>query len=402
MRQLTSEQIEYAVGRLARLIEQRGIKQKELEGVSGVDQSTISKILSHSINDPSSDNLAKLFQGLGLKLTDILNESECLPEKILGYLATPLTGLSSEAQRELTRLVREVRTIAADSRFAQPPFEIYWPGDHTHPEHHPNLCAEQVYVLDRSRASTQDFVVLFCAERSYGVGQENEIATQAGVPAIRLIPDKGISRMMLGSFIRAIDVPYTGTLATGIQINQENLAKAFQEVRRLHFRHRALYRGLFTGGFGDRLKRLIDDRCGSDYRQLADELGIGHRYLLSLMNEPFNVSNPSGRLLMRLAARLGERVAFLLGESEEQDPVWVESNESWGKWMEGGEDIDGTIAYRLRKKWRSDYLLARREQLSTASFRNPAKLMKVEDWKREYRRVSKGRSGPGSGQRSLV
>src|SRR5437016_8998669 len=110
MRQLTSEQIEYAVGRLARLIEQRGIKQKELEGVSGVDQSTISKILSHSINDPSSDNLAKLFQGLGLKLTDILNEAECLPEKILGYLATPLTGLSAEAQRELTRFVQQVRT----------------------------------------------------------------------------------------------------------------------------------------------------------------------------------------------------------------------------------------------------------------------------------------------------
>lgn len=401
MRELTSEQVEYAVGRLARLIEQRGWKQKELEAASGVDQSTISKILSHTI-DPSSDNLAKLFQGLGLKLTDILNESECLPDKILGYLATPLTGLHPEAQRELKRLVQQVRSIASDPRFAQPPFEIYWPGDHTHPEEHPNLRAEQVYVLDRSRTSTQDFVVLLCAERSYGVGQENEIATQAGVPAIRLIPDKGMSRMMLGSFICAIDVPYTGNLATGIHINQEDLTQAFQEVRRLHFRHRALYRGLGIVGFGDRLKRLIDDRCGSDYRQLADELGIRHTYLLSLINEPFSVSNPSGRLLVRIAARLGERVAFLLGESEEQDPVWVESNESWGKWMEEGEDIDGTIAYRLRKKWRTEYLLARREQLSTASFRNSAKLMKVEDWEREYRKVSKGRSGPGSGQRSLV
>jgi transcriptional regulator with XRE-family HTH domain len=259
-------------------------------------------------------------------------------------------------------------------------------------------------VLDRARASTQDFVVLLCAERSYGVGQENEIATQAGVPAIRLIPNKGMSRMMLGSFLCGIDLAYSGTLATGIHIEQEQLAKALQEVRRIHFRHLALYRGLSaaTLGFGDRLKRLIDDRCGVDYRQLADELGIKHTYLLSLMNEPFNISNPSGRLLMRLAHRLGERVAYLLGESEEQDSLWVQSNESWGKWMEEGEDIDGAIAYRLRKKWRSDYLLARREQLSTASYRNPTKLMKAEDWEREYRKVSKGRSGPGSGQQRLV
>src|SRR6266852_3732892 len=47
---------------------------------------------------------------------------------------------------------------------------------------------------------------------SYGVGQENEIATQAGIPAVRLIPQRGVSRMMLGSFVRAINVRYEGTL----------------------------------------------------------------------------------------------------------------------------------------------------------------------------------------------
>jgi len=43
-------------------------------------------------------------------------------------------------------------------------------------------------------------LVIFCGEPSYGVGQENEIATQAGTPAIRLVPPK-MSRMMEGSFM---------------------------------------------------------------------------------------------------------------------------------------------------------------------------------------------------------
>lgn len=41
-----------------------------------------------------------------------------------------------------------------------------------------------MYLIDRSRASTFHFLVILCGAPSYGVGQENEIATQAGVPAI--------------------------------------------------------------------------------------------------------------------------------------------------------------------------------------------------------------------------
>jgi hypothetical protein len=335
---------------------------------------------------------------LSLKLTDILTEAECLPEKISGYLATPLTGLSDDSHRQVANVVQQVRLLAADARFNHPPFDIYWPGDYTHPQHHANLRADQVYVTDRSRASTQDFVILFCAEKSYGIGQENEIATQAGVPAIRLIPSSGISRMMLGSFLKAVDVPYGGSLQAGIVLDSEKLLVALQEMRRIHFRHQALYRGLNTTTFGARLKVLIDDRCGTDYRQLADELGISLTYLLTLMNEPFAVSNPSGRLLIRIASRLGERVAYLLGESDEMDPVWTESNAAWQRWIEGSTGIDAGIAFQLRKKWRNDYYLRRREQqLSTASYRSTAKLMKEKDWEDEYKKVSGGRTVGTSG-----
>src|SRR5258708_6553779 len=100
MKELTNEQVEYAVGRLVRLVENRGYTQKQLEEVSGVNQSTISKILSsrQGLGDkykPSEETLAKLFKAIGLKLGDILNESDRLAGELLGYLATPLTGLST-------------------------------------------------------------------------------------------------------------------------------------------------------------------------------------------------------------------------------------------------------------------------------------------------------------------
>ena len=65
-----------------------------------------------------------------------------------------------------------------------------------------------------SRASNHDFVIIFCGSPSYGVGQENDIATQAGLPAIRIAP-KGVSRMMLGSFIKSFQVNYDGRLKAG-------------------------------------------------------------------------------------------------------------------------------------------------------------------------------------------
>src|SRR5262245_60417420 len=138
MTELTQEQVEYAVGRLVRLLESRGFTQTQLEGLSGVNQSTISKILSarsESGGDkytPSEDTLTKLFKALGLKLSDILNESDRMGAEILGYMATPLTGLSDAADAEVRKVVKLVKAISAEDQFASPGFDIYWPGDYTH------------------------------------------------------------------------------------------------------------------------------------------------------------------------------------------------------------------------------------------------------------------------------
>jgi len=397
MKDLTKEQLEYAVGRFVSLYQSREIKQTELERSSGVTQSTISKIVSRFQENgeryvPGTETLQKLFQALGFRLADILHESDEFADEISGYLATPLTGLSESEDAEVRRVVDSIRAIAAEVEFAAPKFEVYWPGDHTHPKQHADVSASQVYVTDRSRASTHDFIILFCGAPSFGVGQENEIATQAGVPAIRLVP-AGLSRMMLGSFIRAIDIPYTGSLNTGIVFDFEKLRSALKDICHMYFRNRAFYLGLNGDQFGKRLRKLIDERCNGNDSHFADDICISLSYLHKLISEPFSVSNPSSRLLKRMAHRLGERVGYLLGEAEEADPTWIQSHAAWRSWIDNTKGLDAGIALRIRDEWRHEYAMLRRDQQNMASFRKPTSLMREIDWDKKYQQVRSKRKG---------
>jgi hypothetical protein len=352
---------------------------------------------------PTEDALAKLFEGLGYNLYDIVSAPGSLPEKLLGYLATPLTALRENAHAALRTVVDDVRTIAADQAFDSLPFHIYWPGDHTHPVEHRNVPAHKVYLTDRSRASTHDFIILLCAEASYGVGQENEIATQAGIPAIRLIPAQSVSRMILGSFVRAINVSYQGSLESSITIPGNDFLQALQEIRKICVRHRAFYHDLDGEIFGIRLKELIADRCGGDYILFADDVGITREYLHVLMGEPLSVSNPGAILLGRIAARLCTNVGYLLGESEITDPIFLESNANWVKWAYSSSGADLSMGLHLRDKWCNDFQarVCAHGEASVASFRSELKVMEVKDWDELYQRMAKNKGGKSQIQRNM-
>jgi transcriptional regulator with XRE-family HTH domain len=383
MKELSNEQTEYAVTRLQRMVESRGLTQPELSALSKVSQSAISKIFARNII-PSTEQLTKLFQALGLKLHDVL-ELDAEPEYLYGYLATPLTGIASDPPLDsaLRSVVQKIKEVAADPEFKNPPFDLYWPGDHTHPTNNADIPAAAVYLTDRSLASTNDFVLMFCGSPSFGVGQENEIATQAGIPIIRMIPGN-VSRMLSGSFAEATNIRYVGSLKDGIQFDEGALKGALQQIRVTYYHHRALYRSLNGRDFGERLRRLIDDRVG-DHRQFAKDLGIGLSYLVALLGEQLTVANPSTRLLKRMAARLDVSVSYLLGEVAETDPVWLESHNTLRSWVEKDRGLSAAIVMEVRDEWRKQYRL-NRPQASVASFRNKTtQAMREVDWDRMYK-----------------
>ncbi len=291
----------------------------------------------------------------------------------------------------------EIKSLVGADEFNDPRFDLYWPGDHTHPRNNPGITPSQVYLTDRSRASTYDFIILLCASPSYGVGQENEIATQAGLSGIRLVP-RSISRMMRGSFINSKDIEYQGSLAAGIEFPQTELLDALRAIRRTHFRRQAFYKSLNGHDFGERLRKLINER-GSDYEKFADDVGINLSYLHALMQEPFNVSNPSVKLLKRIAALLGESVAYLVGESERADPVWISSQASFREWVESNPDVPAGEALRMRDHWRDEYRLSKTQPISV-SFRRPTEPMSVAGWDHLYKQTH-GKGGRGGAIASL-
>ena len=194
MNKLTSEQLSFAISLLVRTMENRDIKQTALALLTGIKQPTISKYINREIS-PSIEHLELLFDKLGLRLANVLADRDAGKQELRGYLATPLTGLTANADAEVRNVVAQLKQIAQIARSNDLPFELYWPGDHTHPMTHSSVTAKDVYLVDRSRAATYDFIVLFCASPSYGVGQENEIACQACTPAIRLVPKQGLSQL---------------------------------------------------------------------------------------------------------------------------------------------------------------------------------------------------------------
>jgi transcriptional regulator with XRE-family HTH domain len=319
---------------------------------------------------------------VGLNIADLLHSPDASPQELLGYLATPLTGLSDELDEKLRILVKRIKELAGAEEFVDPRHNLYWPGDYTHPKRNPGFLPTQVYRIDRSRASAFDFVVLLCLAGSFGVGQENEIATQAGIPAIRLLP-KGVSRMMSGSFLRAVDIFHSGSLATGIVFDEDAFLEALRSIKRTHFRHRALYRGVNGNDFKDRLRKLVNDRSGG-YRDFAEDLGVHESYVAAMMEEPFTVSNPSARLLERMAVLLGVSVGYLLGETIDSDPVCIESTATWRAWVNKTPKLETGVVLKIRDDWQNQHLLERRQPPSLVSHRQVRAPMTEADWEKMY------------------
>src|ERR1700722_7084666 len=397
MRGLKTEEIAYATGRLEAYMASRGLNQSELAELSGVEQSTISKIL-HRKQEPSLENLQRLFEGLGLQFTDVLRAAtDLVPRTLQGYLATPLTGLSDKQDASVRSIVRTVRQCCEAKEFSNPPINVYWPGEHSHPKSNPNFKSSTVYLIDRSRASTSHFLVILCGTASYGVGQENEIATQAGVPAIRLVNSQ-VSRMMMGSFEKNFDVDYTGALKEGLFFDQDEFVRAVQAIVKLHFRHSALYSSMNGNDFGPRLRKLVDERA-LDNKTFAEELGVSLDYVQVMMEEPLAVSNPSARLLKRMSILLGESVGFLLGEKQQDDAIYRESKESFNAWTrEADESVDARTANEIFDHWKTDYF-ARKVESSPISLRAEVRPMGIVDWDEMFRHAKTNK--PNSKQRLM-
>ena len=192
------------------------------------------------------------------------------------YLATALTGLPDSERERIFALCRRLRSLCAEHGVV-----LYLPFDHTDPVAHADVPNAVVYERDRKQVVTSDLILMLCTGASYGVGQENEIAAENGVPVAYLVQNGcKVSRMLLGSDTRKVEIRYDGIDDLELQL-REFLAGTVPALRERRDKL-GVPEPLRIGS------RILDLRERSDVsrKTIADLIGVDEQCLKRIEEDP--------------------------------------------------------------------------------------------------------------------
>jgi len=233
--------------------------------------------------------------------------------------------------------------------------ELYLPHKHSDPEHDADLAPETVHILDRLQVTASSFVIACGDIPSLGVGQELEIASQAGIPVIAYKHIRTrTSRMFLGSPILCEDTlrglsPQEDSEKV---IEYETEQDLFPRLRkRIQFLLDYLDKCVMPSRsrdhfatFAERLDYFLEQNSHLNTRELAARMGVPGTFVASFLKSPERLrehflagmpatvdrlenikatgydfdrfTNPSLTVIRKLATALNLSVAELIGLSE--------------------------------------------------------------------------------------
>jgi len=307
-----------------------------------------------------------------------------LPEQsvthLRAYLATALTGLPDLERERVFALCRDLRTLCGNHGVA-----LYLPFDHTDPIAHADVPASLVYERDRNQVVTSDFVLMLCTSASYGVGQENEIAADHGVPVAYLVQNGSkASRMLLGSDTRKAIIQYDNTQNLLPQV-ESFLSGTVPALRERHTK-------LGTPeplGLG---RRLSDLRTRSDVsrKTIADLVGCDEQWLTRLEENAAEENGLTVGRLRAIATFLSVDIAYiLLGATHGLDERMRRSLDHL-KTVARDEDM----SFKDYEDLWALYLQDTRTKIGFVAATRNASVINKEQWRDWYRRMVSKRAGP--------
>jgi 2'-deoxynucleoside 5'-phosphate N-hydrolase len=109
------------------------------------------------------------------------------------YLSGALTGVPNID--ELKKFYEAVANLCESLGH-----EVYVPHLHSDPDKHAHISSKAVYSMDRKQVLASELVIAWAGRPSFGVGQEIEIASAAGIDVVLLSEaDQPVSRMTRGN-----------------------------------------------------------------------------------------------------------------------------------------------------------------------------------------------------------
>ncbi len=124
----------------------------------------------------------------------VLRQRDAAPLRLNAYLASGLTGLSSDDRANLVRVSEAIEKVCRGLDI-----DLFQPRLVTDPMDHPDVSAEEVFASDRERVLCSDLVIHVADYPSTGSGEELDFASGALVPIVIVAHgDARVSRMVTG------------------------------------------------------------------------------------------------------------------------------------------------------------------------------------------------------------
>lgn len=319
------------------------LSQDELAQKSGLSQSEVSKIETGQFRGLNEETIRRLSKGLeitpeilarGTRFASLFGQAEILPfgpiddgPPFTAYFASALTGLSPRQKKEIYALDEKVSDVC--KKYSAYSVALYRPREYTSPEDNSELPPREVYETDRERVVTADLIIFAAIFPSLGAGMELELAHQA-CSTIILLRKKGqkVSRMVTGCPVPMVEVEYSS-----LRDLEGKLVAAMNQVLPIIAQARLLHpqNTLTAYDLGHRVSQVRKQR-NLTTESLAAMVGVDTPYIEALESRPEQVTNPSLRIIRRIAKALHVSDSYLISgyviPIHQTDPVFSQHYEA--------------------------------------------------------------------------
>jgi transcriptional regulator with XRE-family HTH domain len=303
----------------------RQYTQETLRDLSGISQAEISRIergryqeikVETIVNlaiafevDPAELVRATEFATLFGQAATLANEPSYSGTPYTVYFASALTGLNEEQFREIQELDEQVHKICQG--YTAHSVVLYRPRLKTAPQTNPDIPEYDVYAIDRRIVSASDIVILAAPFPSLGAGMEVQLAYQ-GCASLVILEKRRVkvSKMVLGCPVRKVIVQYELPFGLANKLPAA-LDNVISDLANLRFADTASLDENKELEVGDRIRRLREQR-GLEPEALAKMVGIEAAGIEAIETLPEQVSNPSLKLLRRIARALESSEAYII------------------------------------------------------------------------------------------
>ena len=269
-------------------------RQIRLEEFERLNDEYVGEAISNSL--PARENQAPSDM--------VLWQRDAAPLRLNAYLASGLTGLSSDDRAHLVRVSEVIEKVCRGLEI-----DLFEPRLATDPVDHPEVSAEEVFANDRERVLSSDLVIHVADYPSTGSGEELDFALGALVPIVIVARGESrVSRMVTGIPALKLTITYSD-----VDDLRDELRERLTEIRPILEERKLVFSQFDKNMVGNKVRISREDSYLTR-EEVAKHSGdvLTAERIRDIESNSDKVSNPTLLELRTLATVLKTTVADLV------------------------------------------------------------------------------------------